>query len=113
MIIPREGDLVRLYVQLTDAEVLNPETGRVDKDKMGPEKLMEVAQRTFHPFKIDTKAFDWWTIYISEFPEFMVGSGPDTASCSVSRATRGVQVLGGRACVYRWRCLSYTFAKSR
>ena len=66
MIIPREGDLVRLYIQLTDTEVLNPETGRVDKDKVDAEKLLQVAQRTFHPFNIDTDAFEWWTIYISK-----------------------------------------------
>ena len=65
MVIPREGDLVRLYIQLTDADVLNPETGRLDKDKMGPEQLLQVAQRSFHPYKIDTQAFEWWTIYIS------------------------------------------------
>ena len=64
MVIPREGDIVRLYIQLTSSDVLGPD-GRVDKTKMGPEKLMQVAQKSFQPFKITAGAFDWWTIYIS------------------------------------------------
>lgn len=40
MIIPREGDTVRLYLQLADEDVITQ--GRVDKSKMGPEKLLEV-----------------------------------------------------------------------
>jgi hypothetical protein len=66
MIVPREGDKVRLYLQLTDSEVLNTETGRVDKNKMGPEKLMQVAKKSFYPYSIHASEFDWWTIYISE-----------------------------------------------
>jgi phenol 2-monooxygenase (NADPH) len=65
MIIPREGDLIRLYIQLADADVVDPETGRVDKDRMGPESLLQVAKKSLYPYKIDTDAFDWWTIYIS------------------------------------------------
>ena len=42
MIIPREDDLVRLYIQLSEKEVLDPCTGRVDRSKMGPQKLLEV-----------------------------------------------------------------------
>ena len=64
MVIPREGDLVRLYIQLTDRDVLGAD-GRVDKARMGPEKLLSVAQKSFQPYKITTKGFDWWTIYIS------------------------------------------------
>lgn len=44
MVIPREGDLVRLYSQLSDEdaqEVLNAD-GRVDMTKWGPERLLEV-----------------------------------------------------------------------
>ncbi|KAI0730595.1 FAD binding domain-containing protein [Earliella scabrosa] len=65
MIIPREGDLIRLYIQLSDKDVLDPTTRRVDKSKMGPEKLLEVAKKSFHPFEISAKGdFDWWTLYI-------------------------------------------------
>lgn len=64
MIVPREGDLVRLYLQLTDKKFLDPATGRVDKDKVSPEKLMEVAQKTFFPYTIEAVSFDTWTLYV-------------------------------------------------
>lgn len=42
MIIPREGDEVRLYVQLSTKDAIDSETGRVDKSRVGPHKLLEV-----------------------------------------------------------------------
>ncbi|KZT67342.1 hypothetical protein DAEQUDRAFT_767249 [Daedalea quercina L-15889] len=64
MIIPREGDLVRLYIQLADKDVLDSK-GRVDKSKMGAEKIMEVANKSLYPYKISTShPIDWWTLYI-------------------------------------------------
>ena len=69
MIIPREGDLIRLYIQLSDRDVVDSSTGRVDKSKMGPEKLLEVAKKSFHPFEIKKSGeIDWWTLYISACP---------------------------------------------
>jgi phenol 2-monooxygenase len=63
MIIPREGDLVRLYVQLAEIELGG--TGRMDRGKMTPERIMEVAKRSFKPFRLEfPQALDWWTIYI-------------------------------------------------
>ncbi|KAH9851912.1 FAD binding domain-containing protein [Lenzites betulinus] len=66
MIIPREGDLIRLYIQLADRDVLDPATGRVDKARVSPEKLLSVAKASFAPFRMDAKdgKFDWWTLYI-------------------------------------------------
>ncbi|KAI0773261.1 FAD binding domain-containing protein [Trametes elegans] len=65
MVIPREGDLVRLYIQLADTDVVDPATGRVDKSRMGPQQLLAVAQKSFAPFHIDSSGhFDWWTLYI-------------------------------------------------
>ncbi|KIJ21008.1 hypothetical protein PAXINDRAFT_165806 [Paxillus involutus ATCC 200175] len=65
MIIPREGDIVRLYIQLSDRDVVDPVSGRVDKSRMSPEKLLEVARKTFHPFELrDPQEIEWWTIYI-------------------------------------------------
>lgn len=65
MVIPREGDKIRLYIQLEGKDAINVASGRVDKSKMGPERLLEVARRSFYPYTIKTpKAFDWWTIYI-------------------------------------------------
>jgi phenol 2-monooxygenase len=42
MVIPREGDRIRLYIQL-DKEVVDPATGRVDKSRIGPDQLLEVG----------------------------------------------------------------------
>jgi phenol 2-monooxygenase len=42
MVIPREGDRVRLYIQLSDKDVIDQTTGRVDKNKIGPDDLLEV-----------------------------------------------------------------------
>ena len=36
LIIPREGDLVRFYIQPSDADVVDPLTGRVDKQDDTP-----------------------------------------------------------------------------
>lgn len=49
MIIPREGDGIRLYVQLSDKDVIDPFTGRVDSTKMGPEEILEVRDVVLFP----------------------------------------------------------------
>ncbi|KAI0042735.1 hypothetical protein FA95DRAFT_1499663 [Auriscalpium vulgare] len=66
MIIPREGDKIRLYIQLTDTDAVDPATGRVDLSKYGPQKLMQVAKKSFQPFTIDARPedVDWWTLYV-------------------------------------------------
>ncbi|KZV70845.1 hypothetical protein PENSPDRAFT_685128 [Peniophora sp. CONT] len=65
MIIPREGDKIRLYIQLSDTDAVDPVTGRVDLKRYGPARLMEVAKKSFHPYTINTdlETVDWWTIY--------------------------------------------------
>ena len=84
MIIPRENDKVRLYVQLLDQDVVDPGTGRVDNTRMSPQKIVQVsinseefilidemtamktANKIFHPFEIrPLTGVEWWTIYIS------------------------------------------------
>ncbi|KAI0310571.1 FAD binding domain-containing protein [Amylostereum chailletii] len=66
MIIPREGDKIRLYIQLSDTDAVDPATGRINLAKYGPERLMQVAKKTFEPYTIDTdiNTIDWWTLYI-------------------------------------------------
>ncbi|KAF8448875.1 FAD binding domain-containing protein [Boletus edulis BED1] len=65
MVIPREGDTVRLYIQLSDKDVVDPLTGRVDKNKMSPQKLLSVSKKIFQPYELaDSKGIEWWTIYI-------------------------------------------------
>ncbi|KAJ6527276.1 FAD binding domain-containing protein [Mycena vulgaris] len=65
MIIPREGDKVRLYIQLEGRDALDASSGRIDKKRMGPHQLLEVARKSFRPYIFKTpEEFDWWTIYI-------------------------------------------------
>ncbi|TFK39715.1 FAD binding domain-containing protein [Crucibulum laeve] len=65
MIIPREGDKVRLYIQLGDNSAVDATSGRVDKTKIGPHQLLEVARKSLFPYTIKTpETFEWWTIYI-------------------------------------------------
>ena len=69
MNIPREGDLVRFYIQLSDdTDFLDKTTGRVDCTKATPKKLVETAAGIFQPFRVEQVGeVEWWTIYISEF----------------------------------------------
>ncbi|KZT01975.1 uncharacterized protein LAESUDRAFT_730684 [Laetiporus sulphureus 93-53] len=65
LVIPREGDIVRLYIQLAETDAVDVQTGRVDKNNMGPERLLEVARKSFHPYSISTlHDVQWWTMYI-------------------------------------------------
>ncbi|TFK71665.1 hypothetical protein BDN72DRAFT_427817 [Pluteus cervinus] len=65
MIIPREGDKARIYVQLNDKSAVDSESGRVDKGRIGPEQLLEVARKSFHPYTFSAATeISWWTIYI-------------------------------------------------
>jgi phenol 2-monooxygenase len=43
MIIPREGDKARIYIQLDSKDAINTTTMRVDKSRMGPYQLFEVC----------------------------------------------------------------------
>ena len=83
MTIPREGDKVRLYVQLDSKNTADPSTMRVDKGKVNLYQLfdvcaclfsfiefiydswIQVARKSLYPYTIQTPAvFDWWTVYI-------------------------------------------------
>lgn len=84
MIIPRENDMIRLYMQLSDAD-LDSVTGQANRNKMDPEKLLEVsdlgsiklrdftialppikvARKSLHPYKMgNPKGLIWWTVYM-------------------------------------------------
>ncbi|KAL5513394.1 hypothetical protein ACEPAH_3793 [Sanghuangporus vaninii] len=67
MVIPREGDVVRLYIQLSDddaREVINAK-GRIDKTRWTPQRLMAIAKRSFQPYTIEfPEEVNWWTLYI-------------------------------------------------
>ncbi|KZT52379.1 hypothetical protein CALCODRAFT_502386 [Calocera cornea HHB12733] len=64
MIIPREGDKVRLYVQIAE-ELQVDEHGRKDRSAVTPEKVMEMAKRSMQPFNLEfPDKPEWWTCYV-------------------------------------------------
>ena len=67
MNIPREGDMVRFYIQLPpDTDLVNRETGRVDMAKASAERIIESAARIMAPFPLSTVGeAEWWTVYLS------------------------------------------------
>ncbi|KAI0773242.1 FAD binding domain-containing protein [Trametes elegans] len=65
LLIPRERDLLRMYIQLSDTDVVDPRTGRIDKDRTNAEKVLAMAQNIMKPFRMEAVGnIDWWTIYI-------------------------------------------------
>ncbi|KAK8050068.1 hypothetical protein PG994_011798 [Apiospora phragmitis] len=61
MSIPRENNLVRLYIQLV--EVKPDASGRADRSKITPELIFDAAKKILDPYKIDYEVCDWWTAY--------------------------------------------------
>lgn len=59
-IVPREGRVVRFYIELTEAAVLN---GRLDKASVTQEELLQTARSIMEPYKLDYRICDWWSIY--------------------------------------------------
>ena len=110
MIIPREGDLVRIYIQLEGKDAVDAKSGRVDKNRVGPEMIFEVARKSFQPYTFRMpNSFEWWTIYISELSHLFdalyfirIYSRP---------AGRG-QVLCSREGIHCRRCMPYAFPES-
>lgn len=71
MIIPREGDKIRVYILLEDDLISKAisSSGRVDKSKLTPDQLLSTAQKIFSPYKLQARnGFEWWTIYMSKSP---------------------------------------------
>ncbi|TIB04248.1 hypothetical protein E3P96_01660 [Wallemia ichthyophaga] len=60
MIIPREGSLVRLYIQLN---LQVDEGGHVDRSLITPKMLMDQAKAVFHPYSIEIPDIMWYTGY--------------------------------------------------
>jgi phenol 2-monooxygenase/3-hydroxybenzoate 4-monooxygenase len=60
LIIPREGGhLVRFYVEMDKLG----EGERVAQRQITIERLIEAAQRIFHPYRLDVKEVVWWSVY--------------------------------------------------
>ena len=66
-IIPRENDMIRVYIQQgPDSDVVDPATGRADKNRTSPEKLMAQGQKILQPYRMEIKdgKVVWWTVYV-------------------------------------------------
>ena len=127
MVIPREGDKVRLYIQLSDKQVVDQATGRVDKNKISPDHLLQVELSHLYasscgslnfysqavkdilaPYTIDARSIEWWTIYISTPP---FATFRNLLIIEYSRPTSRIQVFRTRTCFYRWRRLSHPLSQ--
>ena len=61
MVIPRERELVRLYIQL--AHLSPGKRNRFDRSKGNPETIFETARQILHPYEISYEYCEWWTVY--------------------------------------------------
>ena len=126
MIIPREDDKVRLYVQLLDQDVVCPSTGRIDKARMNPERIIEVgisheafvsidamavikaAKKILHPFEIRPLTdIEWWTTYISTWPDFH-SSTVQYVPCPVSQRVASTYSVGERVFIAGDACHTHS-----
>jgi phenol 2-monooxygenase len=60
MVIPREDDLVRFYIQLPETAVPGQ---RVDKAKFTSERIVQTAKEIMKPYKFDVGKMEWFTAY--------------------------------------------------
>ncbi|KIW87802.1 uncharacterized protein Z519_11776 [Cladophialophora bantiana CBS 173.52] len=61
MVIPRENELVCLYIQLEDLE--RNMDGRIDSTKIAPEDILRAAQKIMSPYNLQYDYCDWFTAY--------------------------------------------------
>jgi hypothetical protein len=67
MVIPQEVDKIRLYLQLDPKTGVVDEQGRLIKSAVNYEKLLEVAKKSFHPYRMEAIGPpEWWSIYKSK-----------------------------------------------
>ena len=126
MIIPREDDKIRLYVQLLDHDVVDPGTGRVDKTRMNPERVIEVgisheafvsidamavikaAKKILHPFYIRPLTdVEWWTTYISTWSD-LHSSTVQYVPCPVSQRVASTYSVGERVFIAGDACHTHS-----
>ena len=60
LVIPRERQLVRFYVPLTEVDI---SSGRFDRSSITLNMMREKVQQMLKPFQFDFKVCDWWTTY--------------------------------------------------
>ncbi|KAE8140144.1 FAD binding domain-containing protein [Aspergillus pseudotamarii] len=61
MVVPRENNLVRFYLQMNGGEGRSP--NGPDKSEGSLEDLIDMAERALRPYKLAYKHCDWWSLY--------------------------------------------------
>ncbi|EUC60295.1 phenol 2-monooxygenase [Rhizoctonia solani AG-3 Rhs1AP] len=66
VLVPRENDMVRFTLQVADSDVsIDPATGRVDRTRIRPERIVELVKQMFKPYRVDfNKGLDWSGVYV-------------------------------------------------
>jgi len=86
MIIPREVDLMRMYVQLGDTKG-DVNDGNARKINAGSKDILETAVKTVKSCKLDFHDVTWWTVNLhqdcAQERVFIVGD-----TCHTTRPTR-------------------------
>ena len=128
MVIPREGDKVRLYIQL-DKQVLDAATGRVDKSRVSADHLLQVGNlsclfRLSRAAKFRCRQSRRSSGLTPSTPERSNGGRFTSVHRALyttletffltiihSRSTSRVKVLHSRARFYRRRCLPHPLSQ--
>lgn len=68
MIAPREGKLIRMYIQLN--EMGYKDANDSARSEITPGLILEAAQKILKPYTLDSKYLDWWSVYRVSFPSY-------------------------------------------
>lgn len=63
LVIPRERNLVRLYVPVQVVDTVTNAGARFDRSSITPEMIKERVQAIMKPYTFDFQVCDWWTAY--------------------------------------------------
>ncbi|KAI0628051.1 FAD binding domain-containing protein [Trametes polyzona] len=65
LLVPRERDLFRLYIQLEEVDLFDEETGKLVRSRVTPSIIMRKAQEIMKPYRMEAVGeMEWWTVYI-------------------------------------------------
>ncbi|KAI0084010.1 FAD binding domain-containing protein [Irpex rosettiformis] len=65
MLIPREQDKLRLYIELgLENGLIDTATGRVAPQNIDSKRLLEIAEEGLKPYALPPANIEWWTCYV-------------------------------------------------
>ena len=113
LLIPREDDKVRLYIELgTEDELEKDDRGRPDTSVFTPEKMLDIARTAFKPYIFETtlESVEWWTVYTGA-PHLSIRVSFASADAATSRPASCRQVRPSWAGVHCWRRVPHPLAE--